>query len=93
MTRPGGWTARICAHFGQPAETRDVERLLGSGVLTRYAKGPDQAFDARDRARLLRRSRERHGPEIAAGLSFASRLAHDHRIVAEAVEAFGHALA
>jgi len=80
---------RILGHFGLPAETRQLEALGRSPVLTRYSKAPEFAYTPDVRAELLRDSRRRNGDQIRQGLAWLERLAASDDAVAEIVQGSG----
>ena len=90
LQQPGHWMTKICRHFRQPAGENVVTKLLGSDAFSSYSKAPGTRYGAHDRARKLQESWQKNGAAIAAGLSFASRLAADHGLVGEAIERFGY---
>ncbi|RNF84364.1 hypothetical protein [Montanilutibacter psychrotolerans] len=73
LADPAGTTAGLARHFGLPVPTDWDARIRVSGLLDRYAKDPDQAFDAGSRRRELDAAGRTHAHDVAAGLAWAER--------------------
>jgi hypothetical protein len=59
---------QVCAHLCGPVSDDAVTAALASGVMGRYSKAPEQAYDARLRARHLAEDRAARAGEIRAGM-------------------------
>lgn len=70
LADPAGATARLAAHYGLPVPPDWAARIAGSGLLERYAKDPQQAYDAHARQRELDAAAQAHAREIQAGLEW-----------------------
>jgi hypothetical protein len=68
------------AHFR--VDPAPAAALVASPIVGRYAKAPDQPFDARHRAALLNDARARHAADIERGLAWLDRAAGEPRIAA-----------
>ena len=77
---------RILDHFGLPAETRQLDQISRSPVLTRYSKAPEFAYTPSVRAELIRDSRRRNGDQIRQGLAWLERLGESDAAAAEIVQ-------
>jgi len=71
LAAPAAGLAAALAAFGL---TADPAAILAGGVMTRYAKRPEVAYDAAFRHRLLADARARLGDAIEAGLSWLDRI-------------------
>ena len=69
-----GLSAALACLHGD-ARQGDVEAMLKSALLTRYAKGPEQPYDAALRRQVLDQARREHGQEIARGVAWLERAA------------------
>ncbi|RDZ27127.1 hypothetical protein DX914_12765 [Lysobacter silvisoli] len=79
LADPVGATAGLAAHFGLTVPEDWAQRIGGSGLLQRYAKDPEQAYDADARTRELDAAARAHALEIEAGLRWAdSALPAEH---------------
>ena len=75
LAAPEAGLAAILAHFGAPDAGRQAADICAGPALGRYAKAPDQRYDAATREQLLRQSEARHGPEVTRGLAWLDRVA------------------
>lgn len=71
LADPAGVTARLAGHFGLAAPPDLERRIAESGLLHRYAKDDNQAFDADTRNRELAAAALRHADAVADGLRWA----------------------
>jgi len=80
---------RLLADHVVPGTTDElVERAASSPTVTRYAKAPENAYDAILRQQVLAEADRQWGHEIRAGLAWCERTAAKHELVARAMERF-----
>ena len=77
---------RVAAHFKLPLDSRWLDDIARSPVLTRYSKSPDFEYSPQVRRELLRQSRQNNAAQIAAGLRWLESLAGSQPAVAEVLE-------
>ncbi len=75
LAAPEAGLAAALAHLGAPDAARWAADISAGPTLGRYAKAPDQRYDAAVRDQLLRRSEARYGGEVSRGLAWLGRLA------------------
>jgi hypothetical protein len=83
-----GAVGRVAAHFELPLDSRWLDDIARSPVLTRYSKSPDFEYSPQVRRELLRQSRQNNAAQIAAGLRWIEKLAGSQPAVAEVVRRF-----
>ena len=66
---------RLCGHLGATTEPASVRRALSGGVMDRYAKATEHAYNAETRAEGLSEARTRFGAEIRAGMAWLDKTA------------------
>jgi hypothetical protein len=67
---PNGKLAAALNHFGVADAAAGIEAILAGPIMGRYAKAPEQQFDAAFRGRLLDQAGRAHATEIAKGLTW-----------------------
>lgn len=77
-----GGVGRVAAHFQLPLESRWLDDIARSPVLTRYSKSPDFEYSPQVRRELLRQSRQNNAAQIGAGLRWLENLAGSQPTVA-----------
>lgn len=82
-----GGVARVAAHFRLPIESRWLEDIARSPVLTRYSKSPDFEYSPQVRRELLRQSRQNNSAQIETGLRWLENLAESQPAVAAVLNA------
>jgi biopolymer transport protein ExbB/TolQ len=63
--------------------------MLLSPLFTRYSKGPEHAYDANLRRRVLDQARAEHAQELARGLAWLDSAATEAPLVGEALAMAG----
>lgn len=76
----------LCRHFGCETARSDVESVLASGVMDRYAKAPEHAYSVLIRSRELGASMKRHGDEIRQALIWAEKLISSHPAIEQMLD-------
>ncbi|KRD34041.1 hypothetical protein ASE35_09835 [Lysobacter sp. Root916] len=71
LADPAARTAELAAHYGLAVPADWAARIAASGLLDRYAKDHNQAYDAAARERELAAAARAHGAQIEAGLAWA----------------------
>ena len=61
--------------------------MLASADFGRYSKAPEHAFDAAQRAEILRRSDREHAGEIGRGIAWLNAAGAAHPVIAQASRA------
>jgi hypothetical protein len=72
---PESGLAAALRHFGAGDADEVVKGILSGPSMSRYAKAPEQSFDANVREKLLRRSEGQHAAEIRKGMDWLDRAA------------------
>lgn len=71
LAEPAPLLKDLCEHLcGGPVSEKAVRGALASGVMGRYSKAPEQAYDASLRALHLAEDRAAHAGEIRAGMAW-----------------------
>jgi hypothetical protein len=83
-----GAMGRVAAHFKLPLDSRRLDEIARSPVLTRYSKSPDFEYSPQVRRELLRQSRQNNAAQIAAGLRWLENLAASQPAVAAVLGKF-----
>lgn len=81
--------ARLCAHLGAPAAVEKVQGALAGGVMKRYAKATEHAYDAETRAAGLTEARARFAPEIKMGMAWLEGTAKRFALGEKTLQGFG----
>ena len=71
--------------LGSNVDEERVSAILSGPLMERYSKAPEHAFNPQMRRELLDEARELHGDEIANGLAWLDRAAHEVPPIAECV--------
>jgi|GEM_PF-382312 len=82
LAEPAGVLARVAGHLGLEADEDAVRRVVESDWMFRYAKSPQEPFDAHNRYRQLAESHQRNREAIERALAFADRLCGEHEALA-----------
>lgn len=75
LADPAPALAAISSHFGAAATPAQIESAVRGPLMKRYAKAPDHAYDAAQRAAILAEDRARLASEIAEGRRFIDEYA------------------
>jgi hypothetical protein len=81
--------ARLCAHLGAAVDAAAVKSALAGGVMDRYAKATEHAYNAETRAAGLVEARSVFATEIRAGLAWLERTAKQFPEGGAALSKFG----
>lgn len=81
--------ARLCAHLGAPAAAEKVQGALTGGVMSRYAKATEHAYNAATRAAGLAEARARFGVEIRTGMAWLEQTAKRFALGEKTLQRFG----
>lgn len=85
LAAPAEALARLFSHFGVAADTAQVEAILASPIMGRYAKAQEHPYDAGTRAAVLAEAKAEAGAEIASGMAWLERAAAEVPAIAAAL--------
>lgn len=89
LAEPAPLLKGLCEHLCGPVTDAAVRGALASGVMGRYSKAPEQAYDAGLRALHLAEDRVTHADEIRAGMAWLEAAARAFAAAEAALVRFG----
>ena len=78
LAEPAAGLGSALTHLGADPAALDLAALVRGSILQRYAKGPEHAYDAALRRRVLEEAERTCGVEIRRGMAWLQRIAETH---------------
>ena len=85
LADPAAGLASALTHLGTDPAALDLAALVRGPLMQRYAKGPEHAYDAGLRRRVLEEAERTSGAEVRRGMAWLQRTADAHPPVRDAL--------